>query len=219
MSTVLIVVDMQLDFYSRNSAVSQSFPSLASKIGQLVSLARETENVEVVHLREGSNDNVSPWYNFWSKLNPGKSSAADATTAATEPCAQDTDGEKVFVKYGYDGVGVDSGMVSYLEDKYSLEDKKPIILVCGLVTSCCVHLNAAGLFLRGFPTFVVADACGDRTEKMHLEHLKRESRRCFGVVNLEDVRDVYGGGGGGGKGGEEDSLISRCWENFTQKEK
>ena len=132
MSTVLIVVDMQLDFYSRNSAVSQSFPSLASKIGQLVSLARETENVEVVHLREGSNDNVSPWYNFWSKLNPGKSSAADATTAATEPCAQDTDGEKVFVKYGYDGVGVDSGMVSYLEDKYSLEDKKPIILVCGL---------------------------------------------------------------------------------------
>ena len=215
MATVLICVDMQLDFYSRNAAVSSAFPSLPNNIKSLTDLGRASPDVEVIHLREGSNGTESPWYSFWSQLNPGKSSAADASTSSTEDCAKDINDERVFVKFGYDGVGVDSGLVSYLEQKYS--ETKPTILVCGLVTSCCVHCNAAGLFLRGYPTFVVADACGDRTVEMHTNHLKRESRRCFAVVDLKDVQSVYDSNNDDQN--KINKLVELSWPNFTQLEK
>ena len=38
-------------------------------------------------------------WGFWSRLNPGKDSAADANDP--EPCAADVEGERVFVKFGY----------------------------------------------------------------------------------------------------------------------
>ena len=205
---VLIVIDFQLDFYSRNSSISSAFPNMAKSISSLVEFARSQPDFEVVHLREGSNEDDSPWYSFWKKMNPGKSSSADATIEAAEVAAKEINGEKVFVKFGYDGTGVDSGMVSYLDSLSS--DTKPMIFVCGLVTSCCVHCNAAGLFLRGYPTFVVADACGDRTVAMHTQHLERESRRCFAVVESCNIFE---------SNTSVDALIASSWPNFTQTEK
>ena len=213
-STILLVVDMQIDFFSRNAAVSKAFPELPQRISSLIEECRFSGAVEIVHLREGSNPQDSKWYEFWSKLNPGCDSSADSNLV--EECALDINNERVFVKYGYDGVGVDSGLVRYLDSR-SRQNGRPLnILVCGLVTSCCIHMNAAGLFLRGYPTFVVADACGDRTQKMHLESLQRESRRCYAVVEKKDVSNALESNE---KNGVEERLIESCWPNRTQKEK
>ena len=201
---VLVVVDVQKDFYSRNPAVSAAFPDMMARVGQLVSKCRQA-GVEVVHLREGSNPEKSPWYPFWLRMNPGKDSRADASMP--EEAAESMDGEKVFVKYGYDGVGAeDSGLASYLASR-----GKKVVFVCGLVTSCCVHLNACGLFLKGFEVHVVAEACGDRTEDMHRSTLQRESRRSYAVNALESVERYLRDPGV--------DLVAESWPNFTQQEK
>lgn len=96
--TAVLVVDMQLDFYSRNAAVSAAFPSLPVEIGRLLNGARTAGDVEVVHLREGSNSAESPWYTFWQRLNPGLDSSADPN--GVEPCAAALPSEAEFVKFG-----------------------------------------------------------------------------------------------------------------------
>jgi hypothetical protein len=84
---MLIVVDMQLDFYSRNKVVSAAFPYLPNRISNLIATCRNSGLVEVVHLREGSNSTDSPWYSFWQQLNPGCDSSADPNLP--EDCAAD----------------------------------------------------------------------------------------------------------------------------------
>ena len=210
----LVVVDMQVDFFTKNSAVSAAFPDLPARMQSLIDLCRShAPDVEVIHLREGSNSNESPWYEFWQRLNPGCDSAADP--ALPEPCARETGSERIFVKLGYDGVGVDSGLTGYLNAR-----GVKTVFVCGLVTSCCVHMNAAGLFLRGYQTFCVEDACGDRTRAMHTETLRRESRRSYGVVGSEDVATYLRALQGEGAGSDpERLLVEACWPNVTQAEK
>ncbi len=214
----ILVIDMQVDFFSKNPAVSSAFPDLPQRMQSLLDLCREhAPHVEVVHLREGSNARDSPWYGFWQQLNPGCDSAADPERP--EPCAREVGDEKVFVKLGYDGVGVDSGLEGYLRARGI-----STVLVCGLVTSCCVHMNAAGLFLRGYQTFCVEDACGDRTHAMHTESLQREARRSYGVVGSEAVaaylQALQEGRRGGGDGDyPEQVLVEACWPNVTQSEK
>ena len=212
----IIVIDMQVDFYSKNPAVSSAFPNLPQRIKSLLDEGRSCHECEVVHLREGSNADDSPWYEFWQQLNPGCDSASDP--ALPEPCAREVGREKVFIKLGYDGVGVDSGLEGYLSAR-----KVSTVFVCGLLTSCCVHMNAAGLFLRGYRTFCVADACGDRTMAMHLESLRREARRSYGVIESNDVftylQALKEERGGNGKGDLDGMLLDACWPNLTQSEK
>ena len=74
-------------------------------------------------------------------MNPGKNGSADPSQP--EDFAATQGDEKLFIKYGYDGIY--SGMSSYLRNQGISK-----VLVVGLVTSCCVHLNAYGLFDRGF---------------------------------------------------------------------
>jgi len=174
----VLLVDLQQDFYT--APVQEAFPDLPARVSALTSAAR-ANGVEVVHLREGSNPTQSPWYRFWQRMNPGKSSAADPL-APLEPCAVEQQGEQVCIKYGYDGTGDHSGLTAYL-----LRRNKSKVILCGLVTSCCVHLNASGLFLRGFETYVVEDCCGDRTKEMHSSTLQRENRRSYCVVTQADV--------------------------------
>ena len=61
----VVVVDVQVDFY--NAPVQAAFPTLPDNVGRLLSTARET-GIEVVHLREGSNEEKSPWYKYWLRM-------------------------------------------------------------------------------------------------------------------------------------------------------
>jgi len=42
-----------------------------------------------------------------------------------------------------------------------------VLLIGGLVTSCCVLLTTVGAFFRGFRPIVIDDCCGDRTHERH----------------------------------------------------
>lgn len=162
--------------------VKKAFPDLPDHVTTLLSLCRK-RGIEVVWLHEGTNPRDSPNYAFWQRMNHGKNATVDPW--AEEDFAMVEKGEQVFVKYGYDGVGVDCGLEGYL---YRGGTRK--VLVCGLLTSACVHLTAAGLFNRGYEVCIVRDCCGDRTRGIHDHHLTIETRRTYAVVNLEDVQRV-----------------------------
>jgi len=199
----LVVVDIQRDFYSKHPS-SQNFPDFGRKVSELLQFCRNA-GIEVVHLREGSNPVDSPWYAFWQRMNPGKSSTVDPL--AEEAFSKRDEGEALFIKYAYDGVGVDCGLEDYLRRKGHNK-----VLVCGLVTSCCVHLNAAGLFHRGYEVYVVGDCCADRSNKIHSWTLSSEARRTYAVISLDDVRRLT-------QEGPDLDLIALAAPNSTQFEK
>jgi nicotinamidase-related amidase len=41
------------------------------------------------------------------------------------------------------------------------------VLVCGVMTDCCVDTTARGAFNRGYETWVVSDACGSANKRQH----------------------------------------------------
>eukprot|EP00411_Alexandrium_monilatum_P021297 CAMPEP_0175220126 /NCGR_PEP_ID=MMETSP0093-20121207/19623_1 /TAXON_ID=311494 /ORGANISM="Alexandrium monilatum, Strain CCMP3105" /LENGTH=267 /DNA_ID=CAMNT_0016513623 /DNA_START=19 /DNA_END=822 /DNA_ORIENTATION=+ len=182
----LVLVHLQRDRYSHNVALQWAVPDLGPRVAELVALCR-TQGVEVLHLRDGSAPQRSPWYRFWLRMNPGGDASADPTAA--EVFAAERPGEKVFVSSGYDAVGVDSGLEPYVHSR-----GRSVVFICGLTTSCAVHANALGFFLRGYETFVVGDCCGDHSRKMHAGTLRRECRRSYAVCSLQGVRELLAAG-------------------------
>ncbi|KAL9599702.1 MAG: hypothetical protein Q9219_003690 [cf. Caloplaca sp. 3 TL-2023] len=41
------------------------------------------------------------------------------------------------------------------------------VIVCGVMTDCCVDTTSRSAFNRGFETWLVSDACGTATKKQH----------------------------------------------------
>eukprot|EP01102_Stenamoeba_stenopodia_P003513 TRINITY_DN1359_c0_g1_i1.p1 TRINITY_DN1359_c0_g1~~TRINITY_DN1359_c0_g1_i1.p1 ORF type:complete len:206 (-),score=61.61 TRINITY_DN1359_c0_g1_i1:70-687(-) len=158
-SYALLVVDIQEDFYTAIPAIPQSFPGFADRVTKLLSVARE-KGIEVIHIRAvyEPDVNISPWTKYWAELNPDKKTKVKDTP---EPFAKEVEGEKIVVKNTFDGF-LKTELDEYLKSK-----GKTNVVVCGLVTSCCVLMTTAAAFLRGYRTVVVEDCCGDRTVEKH----------------------------------------------------
>lgn len=63
------------------------------------------------------------------------------------------------------------------------------VVVCGVMTDCCVDTTARGSFNRGWETWVVEDACASANRKQHESGLAGFE---FGFGEVLKVRDVLG---------------------------
>jgi len=153
----LLLIDVQKDFYTSNEAIGKSFPHFATNITNILTQSREM-GIEIVHVRAVYDKDRSDWFSYWNILSPDRARSINETP---EPFAEAIEGEKIIIKHSFDAFH-NTELESYLKSR-----GKKILIICGLVTSCCVLFTTSGAFMRGFLTCVVEDCCGDRTIEKH----------------------------------------------------
>ena len=99
-----------------------------------------------------------------------------------DPQAREADGEPVVRKRTFDPFA-DPGAAPALLDALG---PARAVLVCGLVTSICVNLTAAGFYQRGYATSVVREASADAAPR-HAQTLDGYDNLMYRVVGVDDV--------------------------------
>jgi len=172
---------VQKDFFSAIPAIQQSFPNYGERVRKLITFARDT-GIEVIHVRAvyEPDFSISPWTKYWAELNPDKKTKVVQTP---EEFSVDLPNEKVVFKNTFDGF-LNTELDSYLKSR----GKRNLIL-CGLVTSCCVLFTTAGAFHRGYRTVVVKDCCGDRTVEKHDNVFQTYGSYMFRATSVDSILD------------------------------
>ena len=61
------------------------------------------------------------------------------------------------------------------------------VVICGVLTDCCVETTAKSAFNRGFETWIAGDACGTATRQAHKESLSVFENYYESVLDTDEV--------------------------------
>ena len=127
----------------------------------------------------------SVWMPYFRELNADKTDAATNVPEdfAAENVVSGVPGppEVVVEKCTFDGF-----YKSRLADVLASHSIKQT-LICGLVTSACVHATAQSAFAQGFCPVLVEDCCADRTRERHEAVLSLYGGYMYKLVRLESL--------------------------------
>lgn len=76
---------------------------------------------------------------------------------------------------------------------YLVKERVDTLVVCGVSTSGCVRASVVDGFSHGFATFVVEDACFDRSEFAHAANLFDMSGKYASVVSVAELAERLSG--------------------------
>ncbi|KAJ8602034.1 hypothetical protein CTAYLR_002728 [Chrysophaeum taylorii] len=172
----LLVVDCQPVYWDDQKAVRTSFPALPRRVASLLERARRVLSPpQIVHVR--ANYTFRFAQNF-KRLNPDKPLPSDIEAVSW---AGSKVGELIVVKNSFDSFR-ETRLEAYLRD-LGVTD----IVVCGLLTSCCVLFTAQSAFASGFRVKLYEPGCADRSVLRHDQTLENYGSYCFEIVrDLDD---------------------------------
>jgi len=154
-NTALIIVDIQPIYV--NQICSQEFIHNIEKT--LCFMRKQLPPQKIVHVR--AEYSATPMRPHCILTNPNFPTPGHADTSSTE-WARELEGETVILKSTFDAFHQTT-----LEESLKTE-KVDNVLICGMLTSICVHSTALGAVHRGFITKLIEDACLDRTIERHV---------------------------------------------------
>uniref|UniRef100_A0A7S3JU85 Isochorismatase-like domain-containing protein n=1 Tax=Aureoumbra lagunensis TaxID=44058 RepID=A0A7S3JU85_9STRA len=168
----VLVVDCQPVYWDNQSTIRKTNPKLPQNISKLLTKARQLLSPpQIIHIR--ANYTFKFAQNF-KLLNPDKPMPSDIEACSW---AASQVGEQIVVKPCFDSFH-HTNLERYLNDLQVTD-----LIICGLLTSCCVLFTAQSAFASGFRVKLLDNACSDRTLECHKQTLNHYGSYCFEVVN------------------------------------
>lgn len=182
MGLAVVVVDMCVAYFDRESPLNLDQHSVAGAVDELVRIARAND-VPVLWTRVefpvGGGGSV--WYERLSAL-----SSFDKGNRLAEwlPGLEPTEGEVVVTKQhasGFFGSNLADELRAHSVDR---------VVVCGVSTSGCVRATAIDASAHGFVPYVVKEAVGDRTRDIQAANLFDLHAKYADVISLDDAQGL-----------------------------
>ena len=195
--TALVVVDMQVDFASKDGVLgragmdmSPADPALAAA-ERLVATARAAGAPVIFVGLATTLATDSPVWSEWRRRVRGSGDAGlcRAGSRGAEFFGPTPElGETVVWKLRY------SGFYGTSLDATLRARRVDTLVVCGLTTECCVDCTVRDAFHRDYFVYVPDDACAAYDEGMHESTLKSLALNCATIVSTDDVVSAWGAG-------------------------
>jgi biuret amidohydrolase len=194
--TVVMVIDMQVDFCGKGGYVDRLGRDLAplrapiEPIRHVLAIAR-ARGFRVVHTREGYQPDLSdlqPWKRWDNPNDPikvGDPGPLGRTLIRGEPCwdfipeLRPAAGERVFDKSGF-GAFASTDLDAVLRG-WGVQN----LVLTGVTTDCCVHSTLREAVDRGYDCLVLEDCVGTSNRTYHDAALSlvRQSSGILGTVS------------------------------------
>jgi nicotinamidase-related amidase len=184
-NTALIVTDVQPEYWSNCPLIQKDFPDFPQILERTIELCRERQ-VKIIWIRADYRYCCSPWLPNFERMRGGRNLGEvpcdlNSPDLEWESFAHPIEEEIIIPKHCFSGT-TNTSLVEILRTS-----RIDTVLVCGLVTSVCVHHTAYGLFDAGLRTFLVQDACADRGLERHKATLNLYGDYMYDVINTEDL--------------------------------
>ncbi|KAL3920311.1 MAG: hypothetical protein SGILL_003325 [Bacillariaceae sp.] len=188
-TTVLVVVDVQPEYWTGCPDVRHDFPKFPANVSRTINACRK-RGVKIIWVRVDYRYDVSPWLEQFERLrgipNAGEIPCDLAVGGLEwEDFARPTANEVVLLKHSFSSTS-NTELLEILKSS-SIDT----VLVCGLITSICVHHSAFGIFEAGYRTILVGDACADRGIERHRATLHLYGGYMYEVIESHDLESEY----------------------------
>lgn len=171
-----LFIDLQPLFTDRfNETVFVSQTENALKFARSV-----ISSEKIVHLR--ANYEGSKMIAFSYILSPNLPVPNDSTATSW---AKEEPNEVVITKTTINGFH-ETNLEEYLRSQ-----GVDTIILCGLLTCCCVHETAIGGLVRGFRPILVEDACVDKNQEKHDMTIALYKNYLYQTCVLEDLKKRF----------------------------
>jgi nicotinamidase-related amidase len=185
-TTALVIIDVQKEYWSDSPSVQKDFPNFPINIARTIDICR-SRGVKIIWVRADYRYSHSLWLPQFKRLRGDR----NLGEVPCEPSSPDSQWE-IFARPR-------GGEIIIPKQNFSSTSNSPLldilrvarvetVLVCGLITSVCVHHSAYGLFEAGFRIVLLQDACADRGIERHKAVIKLYGDYIYEV--LLDSKDL-----------------------------
>jgi ureidoacrylate peracid hydrolase len=190
--TALLVIDIQVDFASRDGAAALAGHDLSAVPPAVANAARLAESARAagvpvifVNLQTHAEDDSPAWIERARRRGDAPQKALALCRASTRGAelvlSPDSAGDLVITKRRYTAF-LGTSLDSVLKERHI-----DTLVVCGLTTECCVDSTVRDAFHRDYHVFLAGDACASYDSKLHDAAVRNLDVNFAIVVPTEDV--------------------------------